>query len=49
MGPNGCKWMFEMLHVNTGLRELDLSSNDFGDKIGDYIADALRVSKAFCN
>ena len=38
-----------MLHVNTGLRELDLSSNEFGDKIGEYIADALRVSKDLCN
>lgn len=39
----GCKYICAMLRVNSNLAILDLSSNEFGDNVGRYLSNALKV------
>jgi len=36
-----------MLQQNLNLKKLDLSNNQFGDSVGNIIADAFKVSEKF--
>ncbi|XP_065681816.1 leucine-rich repeat-containing protein 74A isoform X2 [Hydra vulgaris] len=42
MGPEGCRYVSEMLHQNISLKRLNISKNNFGDSVGQYLCDAFK-------